>query len=105
MPETLEVAEPYHIDDIMLNAEGIAGKRLASESFSDDKLESGTVSSPMNRVSAQYDKYSELKDHDTVLKPRQPKTSAYGSTWSEFLFGKEEKVTRFSTLKDNFFAR
>ena len=105
MPETIEVAKPTTIDDIMLNGDLIAGKKLASESFTQDKSHTGTISTAMNKKSAQYDKYSELKDRDTVIKPRQPKTSTYGSTWSEFFFGKQEEVTRFSTLKDNFFSR
>ena len=91
MPETLEVAEPHHIDDIMLNEDAISGRKVASESMFNDVKESGTVSTPMNkRIGAQYDKYSELKDRDAVLKPRQPKTSTYGGTWSEYFFGKEE---------------
>ena len=88
MHETIEVAQPHTIDDIMLNGDAIAGKKLASESFSQDNSYSGTISTEMNKKSAQYDKYSELKDRDTVIKPRQPKTSTYGSTWSEFFFGK-----------------
>ena len=88
MPETMEVAQPHTIDDIMLNADAIAGRKRDSESFAPDNSRSGTISTAMNKKSAQYDKYSELKDRDTVIKPRQPKTSTYGSTWSELIFGK-----------------
>ena len=53
-------------------------------------VKAGTISTAINKTSTQYDKYSELKVRDTILKPREPKTSTYGSTWSEVLFGKQE---------------
>jgi len=52
MHETIEVAQPHTIDDIMLNGDAIAGKKLASESFSQDNSYSGTISTEMNKKSA-----------------------------------------------------